>query len=59
MVREESRAESPIRIETEGMSKQELADLLSAIFQMRAELKESGLKMTIKRKKPNPKWKMM
>lgn len=51
MVTDISQPEQPIRIDTTGMSKEEVAELLSALFKLRAELEEKGMRLTAKRKK--------
>ena len=59
MVTDISQPEQPIRIDTTGMSKEEVAELLSALFKLRVELEEKGMRLTAKRKKVVQKRKTM
>ena len=59
MLTDISQPEQPIRIDTTGMSKEEVAELLSALFKLRVELEEKGMRLTAKRKKVVQKRKTM
>ncbi len=59
MTNKTSQSEQPIRIDTTHMSKEDVAELLSAMFKLRAELQEKGMKLTVKRKTPCQKRKIM